>query len=98
MSEKKVRLFDKLVNGEAYDEAMLPLIEEEAKANFHASIREGQIMSLNFQKEIWEEMDENPSGFDLNSIADKKLKVEAIKKKIEVFKELYKELFDEEIV
>ena len=93
------RLFDKIVKKDqgTYDEKMLPYIEAEAKANFEATVREGEKKKIRLEKDLWESLYNNPSQYNLDMMADSKMTIDAIDEKIKVVKELYKELFNEEM-
>lgn len=99
MAEKNERLFDKLMSEDqkTYDEKMLPLIEQEVKANFQSVLREGEKMKISLEKDFWNKMFRNPENADIDAMANNKLKVKAIDEKMQVVKELYEELFNEKM-
>ena len=92
-----VTMFEKIISDDAktYDEKMLPLIIEDAKAIFEATIRNGQKEKRNLEKKMWDDIYLNPSDFNLDEIANNKLKMKKIDEKIAVIQELQKELFSE---
>jgi len=95
----EVRLFDRIMKEEdkVFDEKMLPLIEQEVKANFQATKREGEKMKISLEKDSWSDLLSDPATFDVDAMANRKLEIEAIDKKIVVIEKLYEELFAEKM-
>ena len=98
MAETK-RLFDEILKKgtETYDSKMAPLTEEEAKSNFSSFFREGRKKQIYLEKQILDNIFRNPSCEALDSITQMKLEIRAITEKLEAGKEVYKELFGEEL-
>ena len=98
MAETK-RLFDEILKKgtEAYDEKMAPLIEEEAKANCEAFVREGRKQQITLEKQIIDSLFTRPSCDNIDSISQMKVRLKAITEKLEAGKEVYKELFGEDL-
>lgn len=98
MAETK-RLFDEILkkDTESYDSKMAPLIEEEAKSNFSSFFREGRKKQICLEKRILDTIFKNPSCEALVSIIEMKLHIKTITEKLEAGKEIYKELFGEDM-
>lgn len=97
--ETKERLFDQIMKNEdkVYDEKMLPLIEQEIKANFQSSKREGEKKKVSLEKELWGTLICDPEDFNVDAMANNKLKIKAIDEKIAVIESMYEELFAEKM-
>ena len=97
--EKKMRLFDKITSesDKVFDEKMLPLIEQEMRANFESERREGQKLKLSYEKKIWIDLIANVEDFDIDGMSNLKWEIEKIDKKIKFIEEMYEELFNEKM-
>jgi hypothetical protein len=92
--------FLKIIRGDqkSYDAVMTPIVTAEAKANFDAWMREATRAKLQLERKGWEELYDDPSDFDVDIMANRKMTIDAIEKKMKVVREIYKDLFLEEMI
>ena len=99
MSETKERLIDQILanNQKKYDETMIPLVIEDIESAFSEAIRAGEKEKIAIKRCLWETMWEEASNLedvDIDAMAEKRLMLKAIERKLDVIKEMYEELFD----
>jgi len=94
------RLIDQLFDNpeKVYDDKMRPLVEQTIQDNFRDVLREGKKMMVQLEKdELNKLLNIDMDDVDIDDIADMRLERKAILEKVEAVKELYKELFSEEL-
>ena len=97
---KKTKLIDQLFDNsdKVYDDQMKPLIIQTIQDDFRDVVREGSKMLVSLkQVELAKLLSIDEESICIDDIADMRLERKAIQEKIDVVKELYKELFAEDL-